>query len=467
MLRQGRLPEVRRHLAQSGRSTSDPGMRRARADLAWMERRFDDAAEHYRALLDSRGNPADAKALGRLLLQSERGEEAAAYYRDWCERWPGDPDFLCGMGDSLESVGDIEGAKSALRRAVTIDVDCGGAWYRLTILGDFDWLHDQHERLLTPAQANRDQLSRYMKEFAAGLYLENQERWEEAFERLTSGNELRRGAHQQDFRRKINAARLVMQDWRAQDWTRAMPGHESDAPIFVVGMPRSGTSLVEQILDSHPQVRGIGESAALQQETARTLMSSRKPIARLDWHAAASRYLDRVASIAGGSERFVDKMVFNFNTVGYIRRMFPNACIVHCRRDPIDTCVSCFRTCFDNRAMSYNLQELGWFFGYYEGLMDFWQEQYPNAVIEMEYEALVREPHREISRLLKSLDLPWSDRCLEFHENSRVVKTASIYQVRRPIYTTAVGRAKPYRRYLGPLLDGLEQAREWMRQDAA
>lgn len=467
MVRQGRLPEVRRHLARPGVPARDPDVQRAGAALALREGRFDDAARIYRALLEAHDDPADAEALGWVLLQAGRYEDAAESYRAWAGRWPERAIFLSGLADSLDALGEVEEARGALRRAVETDPDSGGAWYRLTTLGDYDWLHDRSKRLLEPAAPDRSLPDRYAKEFAAGCYLEKQGRWDEAFQRLSRGNELRRGARQHDFRRKIDAARRVMDDWEAQDWSGALPGHDSGAPIFVVGMPRSGTSLVEQILDSHPGVRGIGESGVLQQEIARTLQSSRQPVARLDWRPAAERYLERVRPLAGDAERFVDKMMFNFNTIGFIRRMFPYARIIHCRRDPLDTCISCFRTNFASQELSYNLTELGWFYGYYEGMMAFWQEQFPDALIEVSYERLVADPDRRIRRLLEDLDLPWSEACLGFHRNPRQVRTASKYQVRQPAHTASIGRAAPYRAYLGPLEEAIEQARGWMRREAA
>jgi tetratricopeptide (TPR) repeat protein len=466
MVRQGRLPEVRRHLARPGVTTADPEVKRATAALAYREGRFDEAAELYRALLEAHDDPADAVALGRSLFQAGQFGVAAEAYRVWARRWPGSAIFLCGLGDCLDAIGEVEEARRALREAVEIDRDSGGAWYRLTALGDYNWLHGRRQRLLAPANPERNLPDRYAKEFAAGRYLEKQGQWDEAFRRLSRGNELRRNEQQYDFRRKIDVARLVMEDWEGQDWAEAPPAHESRAPIFVVGMPRSGTSLVEQILDSHPEVRGISESSALRQEIARTLRGSREPISKLDWRPAANRYLERVGPLVGDARRFVDKMVFNFNSIGFIRHMFPNACIIHCRRDPLDTCISCFRTNFDRPELSYNLTELGWFFGYYEGMMAFWQEHFPDAIIEVNYEQLVHDPRRRIARLLEALGLPWSERCLEFHKNPRQVWTASKYQVQEPVHTTSIGRAEPYRGHLAPLEEAIEEARGWMRRDA-
>lgn len=466
---QNRLPEARRLLANADPGiASDPVTQRASAALAVREGRSDDAMKILQALLEKHPDPEDAATLGQLLYQMQRHDEAVGHFRAWTKRWPDQPELMCQMSDHLEAMGNPEEARKLLRRAAELDRDKGGAWYRLTMLGDYEWLHDQRDRLLAPVDVGRPLQDQYKKEFSAGRYLEKQGRWDDAFQRLVRGNELRRGRRQYDYRKKIDAARIVMRDWLAQDWTHASPGHESRAPIFVVGMPRSGTSMVEQILDSHPDVRGIGESTFLRQEIARTIQSSRQPISRLDWRSPAQRYLDKVQDMAAPAPRFIDKMMFNFNTLGFIRCMFPHAHVIHCRRDPLDTCISCFRTCFESEALSYNLRELGWFFGCYEGMMAFWQEQFPDAITEVQYETLVGNPRDQISRLLADLDLSWNDRCVAFHENPRKVSTASMYQVRRPVHTGSVGRAEPYREHLAPLEQAIEEARGWMRQgDAA
>lgn len=464
----GRLAEARRQLDKAGPEVaSDPVTRRAAARLALGEGRGDDAVGIMRELLERESDPRDAELLAVMLRHLQRHEEGIRYCREWLERWPDRPELLCQASDHLEAVGRSGEALEHLRRAVEVDADRGSAWYRLTMLGDYDWMHGHRERLLAPAGPERGLKDRYSKEFAAGRYLEKQGRWDEAFERLSRGNELRRSLQPYDFKRKVDAARTVMDDWASQDWTRAAPGHESRAPIFVVGMPRSGTSMVEQIVDSHPDVRGIGESLMLRQEIAGTLRASREPVSRIDWRAPAQRYLDRVRALTGDTPRFIDKMMFNFNTLGFIRRMFPNAHIIHCRRDTIDICISCFRTCFESPELSYNLRELGWFYGCYEGMMAFWQEQFPEAITEVRYETLVASPREQIARLLEALDLEWNEACVAFHENPRNVKTASMYQVRQPAHTASVGRAEPYRRYLAPLEEGIEEARSWMRRDAA
>lgn len=464
LVQQNRLAEARQYLERADDSLAgNPKVERARAILAYREGRIEDAIRIMRQLLDEYPGPDEATILGWLFTQAERFEEASEQYRCFLREWPDHASLWSGFANNLEYLGETEEALHAWRRAVDLDPDAGVAWFRLTMLNDYAWLHDRREQLLAPVSVDRELNDRYGGEFAAGRYLEHCGEWDEAFRRLQRANELRRKAGGLNIRKKIAAAQTVMADWVAQDWTTALPGEPSPAPIFIVGMPRSGTSLLEQILDSHPDVQGIGEQPYLAQEVTRTLKSSREPVARLDWREAGRRYLERVRQMAGDAPRFTDKMMHNFNSVGFIRCMFPNARVIYCRRDVLDNCMSCYRANFNTLTLSYNLQELGWFYGYHEGMMEFWRAQFPDAVIEVQYESMVNEPREQVERLLNALDLPWAESCMKFHENPRVVRTASVHQVRQRIYTSSIGRAEPYRRHLEPLLEAVDQARDWMR----
>lgn len=463
LVERGRLAEAGRYLSEAAdEAFADPDMQRARAELARREMRFAAAAEAYRTLLDSYPDPGDAEILGALLTHLGRNREALEVYRAWTRRYRDRPELWRGMADAAEALDDDETAIDALRNAVDLDADAGQAWYRLTMQRDYEWIHGRRERLLSPASDGRTLEDRYCKEFAAGRYLEWRERWDEAFERLNRANELRRRRGRIDIRKKIEAACMVMRDWASQDWSNAPPGHPSGAPIFIVGMPRTGTSLVEQILDSHPEVCGIGEQPFLHKRVTDELRANRLPVSKIDWRVAAARYLDDVRDLAGNSKRFTDKMLFNFSTVGFIRRMFPGASIIYCRRDPLDTCISCFRTAFNPNFPAYGLRQLGWFHAYCDGMMTFWKEQFPGSVVEVSYETMVDSPEPEIRRLLDALNLPWADACAKFHENRRMVDTASRFQVRRPVYTSAIGRAAPYQGKLEELEAGLSEARDWM-----
>lgn len=236
----------------------------------------------------------------------------------------------------------------------------------------------------------------------------------------------------------------------------------SDRPVFIVGMPRSGTTLVEQILASHPLVHGGGELdylPALASQLYR-LLGTHEPFPQcigkadsLTLSRIADTYLMHTANLAPASSiRITDKLPGNFVLVGFIALLFPNARIVHVRRDPLDTCISCFAENFlSGHHFSYDLADLGCYYREYSRLMQHWRSVLPGRMFELEYERLVQEPETMTRALLQHCGLEWDARCLAFHENSRTVATASYEQVRRPLYTSSIGRWRNYERHLEPL----------------
>jgi hypothetical protein len=222
----------------------------------------------------------------------------------------------------------------------------------------------------------------------------------------------------------------------------------SDQPVFIVGLPRSGSSLVEQILASHSQVHGAGELIQL-----RALFEAATPGAETLLAEAVVARLGRHSTRA----RIVDKDLANFLHLGIIHRTFPRARIIHCRRDPLDTCFSAYTRLFvGNLGFTYDLRELGRYYCDYHALMAHWRRELPRDVfLEIDYETLVAEPHNETRRLLDFLGLAWNDACVRFFETERKVGTSSFAQVRRPIYRSSIGRARPVRSYLRPLIDAL------------
>jgi hypothetical protein len=248
-------------------------------------------------------------------------------------------------------------------------------------------------------------------------------------------------------------------------------------PIFVIGMPRSGTTLVEQIIASHPMVHGAGElqtlndviltvrgpdgnvipypefmpaldATALRQIGANYVAEVRKLVAALSSTASSGKR---------GRERVTDKMPSNYYFAGLIGLALPNAKIVHSVRDPVDTCISCFSKLFTaEQNHTYDLAELGRYYKRYERLMAHWHRVLPKgSILDVQYEAVVADLEKEARRIISHCGLPWDDRCLSFHETDRPVRTASATQVRQPIYKSAVGRWRVYEAQLGPLLSAL------------
>jgi len=231
--------------------------------------------------------------------------------------------------------------------------------------------------------------------------------------------------------------------------------------VFIVGVPRSGTTLVEQILASHPMVYGADELSTLS-ELAETLAELPGTTKGFPWVASdlgrdsAARlgqaYLDHLASLDSSSARVTDKMPANYFHLGLIAAILPGARIIHCRRDPMDTCFSNFIQFFgDHHYYSYSLEHIGVYYREYARIMDHWRRVLPLSMHEVFYEDMVEDPERQTRALLDHLDLPWDDACLEFHQTRRAVRTASHWQVRQPIYRTSRQRWRRYEPHLREL----------------
>lgn len=247
--------------------------------------------------------------------------------------------------------------------------------------------------------------------------------------------------------------------------TRKNFGDTSQKPVFIVGMPRSGTTLTEQIISSHAQVAGAGELGEMA-SIARALGDNPRMAQRFFTNVTsmgdeksknyAQRYLKFIARTSHDALRITDKMPHNFEHVGLIALLFPHATIVHCKRDAIDNCLSCYMNAF-SEAHSYNtdLNKLGRYYRAYNKLMAHWHKVLPGRIFDNQYETLVANQEDQSRKLISHCKLPWDDACLDYTQNERSVTTISRWQVRQPIYQTSVKRWKPYEKHLGPLITAL------------
>ena len=238
-------------------------------------------------------------------------------------------------------------------------------------------------------------------------------------------------------------------------------GVESEAPVFILGMPRSGTTLTEQIASSHSRVGGGGELGAIG-DLMRILANGRSHAeALLSLTQAQSRdlarnYLETLARVGGPGLRITDKMPHNFEHLGLIALLFPKARVIHCMRDPIDNCVSCFTHHFnENHGYNTDLAVLGRYYREYRRLMAHWREVLPIRMLDFSYEALIADQEGKSRELIDFLELEWEEACLDFHKTERLVKTPSRWQVRQPIYSSSVKGWKKYQAHLGPLFESL------------
>jgi len=239
-------------------------------------------------------------------------------------------------------------------------------------------------------------------------------------------------------------------------------GNSSDVPVFILGMPRSGTTLTEQIISSHPDVFGAGELFEML-NISKGNSSFPDYIERVTSDIITkmgNEYVEKVMARAPGSKRITDKMPANFLNVGLIHAALPKAKIIHVMRNPLDTCISCFTRLFaHNQDYTYELNELGQFYKGYHDLMQHWERVLPKgSFMNIQYEDIVADTEGQARKLIEYCELPWNESCLDFHKNERNIRTASVAQVRQPIYKSSVARWKAYEQYLGPLIEGLGHA---------
>jgi tetratricopeptide (TPR) repeat protein len=431
-----------------------------------------------------RGRPAQAEAsfrrvlelepehaaahlgLAAALRQQRRGDEAQTICAKALALAPRSAEAVWLLGELKGDLGAFTEAQALYRRAIEIDPSFPSSFssiaqQRRMTAADAPW-----RRAVESLLAKRPPLGHAIGlHFALGKYCDDVGSYDEAFHHFRAANELKKryGAvyDADQLARRID--RLI-----ATCDASWMATHRADGPpapaaaqksVFVLGMPRSGTSLVEQILASHPAVFGAGEISfwedgfAAQDSRGWTGAAGAEALAGL-----AAEYLQRTAHAPAAAQRVIDKMPANFLYAGLIHAALPGARIIHVRRDPLDTCLSAYFQNFSNAAAVYtDLEHLAHYYREYVRITDHWRAVLPAAAfLEIAYEDLVADQERWTRRMLEFIDLPYDPACLEFHRAERAVITASKWQVRQPINTASVGRWRNYVRHLGPLasLDG-------------
>jgi tetratricopeptide (TPR) repeat protein len=475
--RQGKLPEAITLLEETVRLA--PGHAQARNDLGGALLAAGEpirAEAHLRQAVRLRPGFAEAHSnLGLALREQGRIDEAVQSFREAVRLNPGYAGAHNNLGYTYEFHGKIDEARAEYQAALRLDPNNPRALASLSGLaaaGHYELGDDELRcigQLVTRGDLPLDDLGRL--HFALARARDRAGDEDEAFEHYRRGNELRkeyvrrRGAAYDPVARRRYVDRLIGAFTPAYFERVAPFGLDTELPVFVVGMMRSGTSLAEQILASHPRVHGAGElpdldrlALALPQRLG-TTEGYPECVARLDAvvaRALAEEYLQGLGRRGKGADRVVDKLPFNFIHLGVIATLFPRARIIHCRRDPVDTCLSCFFQNFgEPHPFTLDLGHLGHYYRQYERLMAHWGRVLPVPVFELNYEELTADQEGVSRRLVAFCGLEWDERCLRFHETDRPVRTASALQVRKPLYRSAVGRWKRYERHLGPLLAAL------------
>ena len=389
-------------------------------------------------------------------------ESAAAAYRAMLADDDGQPMVWVTLGNVLKSTGDIAGAIAAFRRSLALAPDTGEGWWGLANLKSFrfdDADVAAMERAL--ARAGVADTDRTGLSFALGKAFEDRGRFADSFAHYSAANRLQLARAPHDptalatFRRRCEA--LFTPAFFA---ARTGTGDPSPDPIFIVGLPRSGSTLLEQMLDSHPAVEGTMELPELPRLVRRLGGAYPESLARLsgaDLAGLGAEYLRRAARWRRtGRPFFIDKLPLNFASVGLIRLILPNAKIIDMRRHPLGCGWSVFAQHFARGSdFSTALERIGRHYADYARLMALWDARLPGHVHRVFYEALVADPEAELRRVLDYLGLAFDPACLAFHANPRAVRTPSAEQVRRPLYTDALDHWRAFDAWLGPMKDAL------------
>lgn len=433
-------------------------------DLGWRE----DAVEIYRRAIELQPDKIKLiTAYSRALTTSNKVEEAETVLKPLLEKYPEVPGLQAQFASVRLFQGDRESAARIASEIAEKFPETAGAHYTLAQSereGDHEARIAQIDAVLAGGEKEKEAESTL--EFALATRYEALKQHEEAFGHYVRANARKREALEERgvvYNREAEEARgnVLKNSYPGPKVFEGPTGSDSEMPVFIVGMPRSGTSLTEQILASHPKMAGAGELTAIGNAIKRMrdiLGYPHNPPTEKALKKISGLYLQRLREVDANALRVTDKMPGNFNHLGLITRIFPKAKIIHCRRNPIDNCLSCFLQNFgaEGLSWSFDLEDAAHQYRDYHRLMAHWREILPpGQMMEIDYEDTVADLEGQARKLVDFVGMEWDDACLSFHENKRAVVTASHDQVRRPIYNTSVGRWKKYGPLVMPLVDAL------------
>ena len=449
-----------------------PGFSRAWSDLcgAQLEQeKYDNATESARQLTRLKPDSADGHVwLATVTAAAGNFGDAVGHYDNALEVEPDHVGAMCGKGNALRTIGEQDGAIAAYRSAIQANPLQSEAYWSLANLKTFQFEEQEVEDML--ALLDDDRISpegKVQLSNALGLEFEARKDYDRAFKFIDRGSTLRR--EQEFYDRVENEERT---DLAIEAFTRqflednAGHGCSDPAPIFIVGLPRSGSTLLEQILSSHSRVDGTHELADLGRTVRANPVSTdpRAPyptsVANIDADGFAQMgidYIERSRRHRGEAPFFTDKNPNNFVHLGLLHLILPNAKIINARRHPLDSCFGSYKQLFAaGQPFTYDLVELGEYYLQYQRLMDHWHEVLPGKVLDVHYEEVVADLEGCVRRILDHCGLEFEDSCLRFHETERSVKSASSEQVRKPLYSSSVNLWRRYEKHLGPLIETLE-----------
>ncbi len=412
-------------------------------------------------------NPDMHAALGTAYHHGDRLKMAEQCFQRALSLQPDHIATLTARGELQLSLGETAEAEASFRKAIaSSNGDVSDAFVPLSQLSgrvrDPEDLPRIEELIADDSMRRKRELGRL--HFAAGAMWDDASDYAKAYEHFDKGHDLLYPEYDvEEYRARIEA----MKDFFTPEFfeERRDMGSDSDKPVFIVGMPRSGTTLTEQIINRHPMATGVGELSFFSQISQGMRFGHGRPgdfidnvraLTERDLRRTARKYLAHLEKLAPRSPRVADKMPHNFERLWLLALLYPNASFIHCTREPVDCCVSIYSKAL-NTAHRYNRSQttLGQYYRIYRDLMEHWKKVLPVTIHEQSYEAMIADQEGQSRELIAHIGLEWDEACLEFYKGERQVRTFSKDQVRRPIYSDSVKRWKRYEPHIGPLLDAL------------
>jgi len=427
---------------------------------------YDDALSHYNKATELNPYYADAYVnQGNIYHEIKRYDEALGSYHNAIKLRPDHAEAYNNLSNTLASKGEMDEAEKMLRHALSLNKNYLTPWFRLTNIrkysnADHPDIKNIQDLLQNPAISQRD---RGFLCFSLGKVFDDCGKYDEAFEYYRQANEINNRMVSYNPDKATDITNQIIETFNHDLIKQSSAfASASKSPIFILGMPRSGTTLMASILSNHPSIKTAGELPTILDFTVHlpALLGTSTPypqaVNELTPAAAAQMINDYEKRLRRDIEPaipyIIDKQPLNFRYIGFISMLFPNALIIHCKRHPLDTCLSNYFQRFTQYYnYSFDLANIGHFYNEYFRLMEHWRQVLPNKMVEVSYEDMVNNTEQPTRHILDALKLEWNDRCLSPHTNPCAVETASQWQVRQPIYKQSVERWQHYEKFLTPL----------------
>jgi len=404
--------------------------------------------------------------LALVLREMGRTEEALVQLEQAIDRKPDAVDAHISLALTLRDLGQAELAIERLERFLSTRPTCGPLYYQISVIKPKQELIPAVEKLISLPNLTKE--NAVYCHFALGNLFKDSKSIDQAFGHFLKGNTLHRESIVYDAKENtLDTDRLIKVYSERFFQGKRKYGSASQLPVFILGVPRSGTTLVEQILSSHPEVHGAGEfegipaahvGIALQLKYANPPPECMSLIDTKMAEEYSARYLQELALYCPTAARITDKLPGNFSRIGLIKTLLPKARIIHCQRNPLDNCISLFFHYFMGLKCSFELTELGQYYLDYQRLMSHWQNLFPGEILNVQYEELVMNQERVSKQLIDYIGLEWDEKCIDFHSSDRTVMSPSSLQVRQPMYKKSINRWKHYKKHLQPLIEVLQQS---------